>query len=207
MNIYLLRHGETDWNRAGRLQGRTDIPLNEKGRAQMKHAGEILRKSGIRMDLILVSPLSRARESAEITAGGLDYPKEKILVEEMLIEQCFGEGEGLTPGERAARFPDDIFPGMESRGEILDRTRMLLRKMIDTYEDKEHILLVAHGAIFYALMSAFADGRFAYIGKSVIHDQGNVYLIRCGQDSTEMARYSEEKSTFADVDFYDGRII
>lgn len=207
MNIYLLRHGETDWNLAGRLQGRTDIPLNEKGRKQMQHAGEILKRSAVRLDQILVSPLSRARESAEIVAGGSDYPKERILVEELLIERCFGAGEGLTAEERKARYPGDIFPEMESSEEILARARTLFRKIVDTYENKEQVLLVAHGAIFYALMSAFADGRFAYIGRSVILDQGNVYLIRYGQDRTEMARYSEEKAAFEDIDFYEGRII
>ena len=207
MNIYLLRHGETDWNLAGRLQGRTDIPLNEKGRKQMQHAGEILKRSAVRLDQILVSPLSRARESAEIVAGGSGYPKERILVEELLIERCFGAGEGLTAEERKARYPGDVFPEMESSEEILARARTLFRKIVDTYESKEQVLLVAHGAIFYALMSAFADGRFAYIGKSVILDQGNVYLIRYEQERTEMARYSEEKATFEDIDFYEGRII
>ena len=66
MDLYLLRHGETDWNKAGLLQGHTDIPLNENGRKQMRETARKLGDLGVKMDVILSSPLHRARESAEI---------------------------------------------------------------------------------------------------------------------------------------------
>ncbi len=90
MNIFLLRHGETDFNRAGRLQGHMDIPLNQNGRTQVSHAAEILAGLNTGIDLIISSPLSRAYESAEIVAEKLAYKKENIVVEPMLIERSFG---------------------------------------------------------------------------------------------------------------------
>lgn len=207
MNIYLLRHGETDWNRAGRLQGRTDIALNDRGRMQMTHAGEILGMVDEEIDLILSSPLSRARESAAIVASQLGYSQKDILVEEMLIERCFGEGEGLTAAERQERYPDNIFPEMESQEQVIGRGRTVFGKIVRTYQDKDNVLLVAHGAILYAVMAGIAEGQFAYIGDAIIRDQGNVYLIRYTPDKTEMARYSPDKCAFEDVDTYIGNIV
>jgi probable phosphoglycerate mutase len=69
MMIYLIRHGETDWNHQRRRQGRRDIPLNDQGRVQMHACGELL--SGLPADLIVTSPLSRAVNSAEIIAEHL----------------------------------------------------------------------------------------------------------------------------------------
>lgn len=96
MNIYLLRHGETDWNNQGLLQGHTDIPLNQNGRSQMEQVAKVMQDLDLGIELIVSSPLSRAYESAEIVARNLSYEKDKIIVEPMLIERYFGEGEGKT---------------------------------------------------------------------------------------------------------------
>ena len=61
MDIYLLRHGETDWNKTGRLQGHADIPLNARGRVQVDETVRILRNMGVRMDVMVSSPLKRAQ--------------------------------------------------------------------------------------------------------------------------------------------------
>lgn len=204
MDIYLLRHGETEWNRAGRLQGRTDIPLNETGRMQMDHAGEVLKQLGVRMNLILASPLSRAQESAGIVARKLGYSQDEIVAEEMLLERCFGAGEGLTGAERKEKYPDDIFPDMEPVGEIRQRARGMIHKITDTYGNRENILLVAHGAIFYAVMAALGDGHFAYIGKSIILDQGNIYRIRYTKGRIGVSRYDGGRKVFEEIDNYEG---
>lgn len=207
MNLYLLRHGETEWNRVKRLQGRTDIPLNENGRAQMRRAADILAGLDTGIDRIFSSPLGRARESAAIVAERLCYPKEEIVTEKLLIERCFGAGEGLTAEQGKERFPDGLFPDMETSEEIAARARAMFLKIAGVCEDRENILLVAHGAIFHALMSALVDGRFAWIGREIIRDQGNVYRIRYGADRTAFGRYDREKKGFAELDVYEGRVI
>ena len=93
MNIYLLRHGETDWNLEGRLQGHEDIGMNQNGINQIEKAAEVLAGCMQNVDVIISSPLSRARKSAEIVAGRLDYKKEDIVTDPLFIERGFGLGD------------------------------------------------------------------------------------------------------------------
>lgn len=97
--VYLARHGETDWNRAGRWQGMTDIPLSDVGRAQARTLGAGLRGRGI-VD-VHASDLSRASETAEIVAGVLGIAS--FARDARLRERGFGCFEGLTRDECAAR--------------------------------------------------------------------------------------------------------
>lgn len=186
MNIFLLRHGETDWNRAERLQGHVDIPLNQNGRTQIGHAAEILADLHPGIDLIVSSPLSRAYESAEIVADRLTYEKADIVIEPLLIERCFGAGEGLTIGERCEKYPNDIYPGMESLEDMLQRARFVFEKIVTTYEDKQNVLLVAHGAILYAIVTAITNGQIAYGGKAVKFDSGSIHLIKYLDGTAEL---------------------
>lgn len=87
--IYLIRHGQTDYNRQFRLQGRSDIPLNRLGLAQARAAHEALR--GVHFDAVYASPLRRAVDTACIVSG---WPEEKIELDPRLIEIGFGIWEG-----------------------------------------------------------------------------------------------------------------
>ena len=178
MNIFLLRQGETDWNQVGRLQGHTDIPLNQNGRLQISHAAQILADLYPDIDLVITSPLTRARESAEIVSDRLAYEKTDIVVEPLLIERGFGEGEGFTIAERKEKYPDDIYPGMESLNALLERARSAFEQIIVSFADKENILVAAHGAILYAMVTAITDGQIAYGGEKVKFEPGSLNLIR-----------------------------
>ncbi|MBX9717325.1 MAG: histidine phosphatase family protein, partial [Microbacteriaceae bacterium] len=98
----LVRHGETDWNRERRIQGSTDIPLNDTGREQARATGALL--SSRRWTALVASPLSRAAETAKIIGEhvGLGDPE----LEQRLAERDYGEAEGLTGPEIDAKFPD-----------------------------------------------------------------------------------------------------
>ena len=87
--LYIMRHGRTDWNVRHKLQGRTDIPLNEEGRRMAEKAGEEYRD--VPLDICYSSPLVRARETAEIVLSGRNIP---ILTDDRLREMSFGEYEG-----------------------------------------------------------------------------------------------------------------
>jgi probable phosphoglycerate mutase len=102
VSIFLARHGETDWNREGRWQGATDIPLSEVGRAQARVLGAGLRGRGI-VD-VHASDLSRAAETAEIVAGMLGIAA--FRRDARLRERGFGCFEGLSREECAARHPE-----------------------------------------------------------------------------------------------------
>ena len=196
MNIFLLRHGETDWNQAGRLQGHMDIPLNQNGRLQISHAAQILADLYPDIDLVISSPLSRARESAEIVSDRLAYERTDIIVEPLLVERCFGEGEGLTIAERKEKYPDDIYPGLESLNDLLKRARSVFERIVLSFADKENILVAAHGAILYAMVTAITDGQIAYGGEKVKFEPGSLHLIRYINGTIEVAEYSKEKSAF-----------
>jgi broad specificity phosphatase PhoE len=126
-SLFLVRHGETDWNVAGRWQGQTDIPLNEAGRAQARALAERMRGEGL--VTIASSDLLRARTTAEIVAAELGLALS--VVDRRLREQSFGELEGLTARESEERFPEawaryvadwrTTPPGGESGTEVLAR--------------------------------------------------------------------------------------
>lgn len=200
MDIYLLRHGETDWNKKRLLQGHTDTLLNEKGRRQVEETARKLADLGIRMDAIVASPLKRAGESAAIAARVLGYPQEKIVVEELLIERGFGEGEGMVLEEMKARFPDRDCPGMESKEALIERAGLALRKITETFGDVERVLLAAHGAILFALLEAASEEPIPYQGRSVCIKQGSIYLIRQENGRNTFAAYEDETGTFVDLD-------
>ena len=88
--LYLMRHGQTDWNREYRLQGRTDIPLNDTGREMAAKARE--RYPDLSVDICYCSPLSRARETAEIFLAGRNVP---IVPDGRIAEMSFGKYEGI----------------------------------------------------------------------------------------------------------------
>ena len=90
MTVYLFRHGETDWNKEKRLQGQSDVPLNEFGRELAVKTAEALK--GIRFGAAFSSPLCRAAETARILLGDRDVP---LILDERLREIHFGECEGV----------------------------------------------------------------------------------------------------------------
>jgi broad specificity phosphatase PhoE len=105
--IYLVRHGETTWNRIGRQQGHDDSPLTENGIEQARAAGKTLRREvpDIGSVCLETSPLGRARHTALIIADELGFASEKILVTRLLIEHHLGHWQGLTQAEIDARYP------------------------------------------------------------------------------------------------------
>ncbi len=112
--VYYIRHGETDWNVAGRLQGRRDIPLNARGRGQAVHCGEVLRdlfaRDGIDKAALdyLTSPLGRATETMQLVRAGLGLPADGATPEPALSEIAFGDWEGFTIAELHSRDPQRI---------------------------------------------------------------------------------------------------
>ncbi|MEC0302340.1 histidine phosphatase family protein [Terribacillus saccharophilus] len=151
--ICLVRHGETDWNKLGKVQGSTDIPLNERGIRQAQATRDFL--AGSDFDLIVASPMKRARKTADILNEALQLP----LVEmEGFVERGFGEAEGLTRAEREAKYPSWDFPGMESWEELVERVMLALQEVNAKYGDKK-VLLVCHGAVISAILSTISNGE------------------------------------------------
>lgn len=158
--LILIRHGETDWNREGRLQGSQDIPLNDLGRRQAAEAAGKLRAFDpdfADLDYI-VSPMQRARETADIIFAELGLPPQSYRVDERLRELSFGSWEGFTWREMRARERElaqarqrdkwgFIPPGGESYRMLSERIRPLVEGL-----DRETVI-VSHGGIARAMLA------------------------------------------------------
>lgn len=156
----LLRHGQTDWNIDLRLQGTTDIAMNEVGINQIQTAALHLDQG---WDVVLSSPLGRARQSAEIVAKQLGI--EAVEIEPLLLERAFGIGEGLTYAEWGEKFArlDDI-PGAETKASVEQRARELLDLVSQRYTGVR-VLAVSHGALIRFVLGAVTDGTVPPAGE------------------------------------------
>ncbi len=150
----LIRHGQTDWNAQRRLQGSTDIPLNDVGRGQARDAVAVL--SGYEWDAIVSSPLSRAAETADLIAAGLGLTVNRRVPE--LTERRFGPAEGLQAGPEldALRTPNG-FRDAESEDEAASRGLAALESLAAEFRGRR-LLVVAHGTLLRVSLSR-AIGR------------------------------------------------
>ncbi|MFD1674069.1 histidine phosphatase family protein [Alicyclobacillus fodiniaquatilis] len=163
--ICLVRHGETDWNATGRLQGREDIPLNDRGRAQARQSGEFLRRFS--WDMLITSPMRRAKETAEIIRIALN--QQVPLVEmDAFVERDYGEGAGLTSEERNRQYPDRVYPGQESWEDLRKRAMDGIERIQKAYL-AENVLLVAHGGVINAILATLSGGEIG-TGKTRLHN-------------------------------------
>ncbi|WP_100011665.1 histidine phosphatase family protein [Lentibacillus sediminis] len=154
--ICLIRHGETDWNATGRLQGKTDIPLNQTGIRQAEACAAFLDAADY--DVLLASPLKRARRTAEIINNELQLP---LVVMEDFKERSFGDGEGMTLEERRKKHPDKIFPNQEEIEDFTQRVIAGVNQITLDYPDKS-VLLVAHGAVIKAILTHVSNGEIGH---------------------------------------------
>jgi uncharacterized phosphatase len=188
----LLRHGQTDWNIDLRLQGTTDIAMNQIGIEQIQTASKHL---GQGWDVVLSSPLGRARQSAEIVAAQIGISE--IAIEPLLLERAFGIGEGLTYAEWGEKFSklDDI-PGAESKASVEQRARDLLSH-IEAKFAGARVLAVSHGALIRFVLSEVSNGTIPPAGERLqnaslhlLHHRGSWELeawkpLPLGSDSVQ----------------------
>lgn len=162
MRLYIVRHGETDWNRARRVQGHSDIPLNEYGIRLAEQTAEGMKD--IPFDLAYTSPLIRARQTAEIILAGRDIP---VLESEGIKELGFGAYEGMCCGKEHREKGSEAFrsfftdtgnyvpaEGGESIQALMERTGNFLRQLCaDAGLQGKQILISTHGAAMTALLN------------------------------------------------------
>jgi broad specificity phosphatase PhoE len=140
VELYLIRHGETEWSRARRHTGRTDLPLSPVGEAEARALGQHLR--GLEVDRVLSSPLRRATATAALAGFG-----DRVELTDALLEFDYGEYEGLTTAEiRAARPGWDLFRDGCPGGETVETAAARARKLLDSLNPSDgRIMLFSHG--------------------------------------------------------------
>ena len=155
MSIYLLRHGQTDWNAGGWVQGRYDVPLNDVGRAQALAASEQLKD--IPFIRCYCSPAIRAQETARLALNGRDVP---IVIDDRLVEMAYGiyENTNWRAGDyqELRRRLAYRYPNGESYFDVAHRAFSFLESIMDEAE-KGDVLLVCHGGIGRAINAYFED--------------------------------------------------
>ena len=186
--LYLVRHGETDWNRARRIQGATDIPLNDLGRAQAAEAGDLLARRSF--DRVVASPLSRAAETGSIIAARLGLPAPELVP--AVAERRYGDAEGLTGSEVERRFPAGTpVPGREGRRELLARVLPALVEIARSVDDgvDGRVVVATHGAVIRAVVTHVAGDDVLHLGTPIRN--GSVHSFELRDDALVLREFDD----------------
>ena len=194
--LYYIRHGETDYNVQGRLQGRRDVAINARGREQAAECGELLRdlfaRDGRRAEdfAYVASPLQRARQTMEVLRAKLGLDPPAYALDDRLMEISYGEWEGLTLPEVDSRMPGMLADRERDKWDFAppggESYRSLTHRIGEWYEGlAQDTVVAAHGGGVRALiallgLSSREDATHAQIA------QGVVYAFADGK----MARYA-----------------
>lgn len=185
-HLGLFRHGQTDWNINFLLQGVTDIPMNETGIEQVELAARAIKAED--WDVILTSPLTRAKQTAEIIARRNGFSK--IIEQELLIERSFGEAEGLSHEQWRAKYSNlDEIPGGESRTQVVESSKLLLETISKELAGKR-VLAISHGALIRALISIASNDELPQDGERLGNASLNV--VKHTENSWQVVNYSLE---------------
>lgn len=223
MILYMIRHGETDWNRQKKMQGQSDIVLNEKGRVAAQKTGEGLQK--VSFDLGITSPLKRAKETAEIILNGREIP---LLEEQRIMEIGFGEGEGLAcVKDKQSKEPDPNFnyffarpesyvppKGGESFEELYRREAAFLEELFanPAYQDST-ILISTHGAALCGLLRILKKNPVEKFWQGGLHKNCGFSVVKVTDGNPEILQeavllYDEKELISATtIDSKDERVI
>jgi len=190
MTIAFLRHGQTEWNRQGRLQGQVDIPLNDVGREQARSAARGLHEWEAGWSRVVTSPLGRAHETADIIARALSLPLGPAY--DALVERAYGEAEGLTIEEAVGRWPDRRYPGMETEEELGHRGLGALEEIGRAFPG-EDLVVVCHGALIRCTLQVILGEPV----EPIMNASGA--MLEVGDDGWEVLSINGRRLT-ADVD-------
>ena len=200
--LYIVRHGETVWNREGRIQGHTDVGLSERGLKQARLLSRRLKS--VRIDAAYASDLSRASDTAAAILDGREVP---VFPTPRLREYHKGAFEGLTEGELRARYPNE-YPGYiakdldyapdggESTRGVSERMASIINEIKESHLN-DNVLIVGHGgslrAAMMALLSMSLDANWRFVfGNCTLtivdtyHDNAVLRLFNDGSHLVEL---------------------
>ncbi len=192
-NLYIVRHGETEWNVTKRMQGRLDSPLTERGRGQAMSAGALLKKLG-GVDHLLVSPSGRTTETAHLINS---HTQCEISYFDQLMERDCGEWSGLTVEEIERMYPQAWAeresqpyhfqpPGGENMQDMLLRVRELLEELY--IADVEDVALITHGVMSRVIVKYYLDLDEPQAA-AVQHPNNLVYRLAFSAEEIDVAHY------------------
>jgi len=183
--IVLVRHGRTAWNVERRVQGSSDIPLDDTGRAQAATAGALLAEAvrdGAGWDAVYASPLSRAFETASIIVEHLALGGSATTgprPDPALAERRYGLAEGLTHSEIEARFPDGDVPGRETVESVTERAGGALLRLADEHPGGS-LIVVSHGGVIAALARSLDPALLGRPGPMIENGSAHTFGVLDG---------------------------
>lgn len=195
MILYLIRHGETDYNKQKRLQGQTDIELNECGRQLAIETGAALNK--IKFDYVVSSPLARAVETARLITG---ENEDAIIKDKRIIEIGFGEYEGLCFQAEGYNIPTPDFISFfhapetydvplhgESFIDVIKRTGDFLNELIHNPNNQDKTILVStHGCALKAILANIKKTPLKDFWGEGVHKNCAVTIVRIEDGKAEI---------------------
>lgn len=196
--VFLVRHGQTDWNLELRLQGRENVPLNEEGIEQSKECAKLFAEAaeryGVNVSKIYSSPLSRAMETAEIIAKELH--KRRPIPLGIFTERNYGELSGLTLEERKERFPKGEKQAREVESVPTAANRMKKGLADVCHAGNRQVVVVTHGGVANALFMRITRGKIG-TGKNITVNCG-VCLLAVNKAATIPLAYNLTGDVFFD---------
>ena len=206
--ILLIRHGETDWNRMRRFQGRSDLPLNQKGKKQGDALAWALKDESI--TAIYSSPLTRAMEMARLIK--VFHPSAPLFAEEGLMEMDLGEFEGMEGQRWAEQYPDFrkawqenpasvTMPGGESLLEVQTRAVETLERITKLYPPEATLLLCSHNFVNLTILchamriplDRIRELRQETAALNVLCKQGELLWTQVVNERSHLEKYGESK--------------
>lgn len=197
LQIYFIRHGQTEWNTQGMMQGRNNSPLTQKGRDQAKKLGEHLKTE--EFDVIYSSPLGRAMETTELILG--DSKKEILPIDEFK-EIAMGKVEGIPKEEFELTYPEEYYNFWhdgtkydptayqgESYEEVLDRAKKGLDKLSKLYSNGK-IMVVTHGVMLKAICNVVLEKGISEFTKQPVPENTSVTVINYKDGHFEIEKFS-----------------
>lgn len=196
ITVWLVRHGETDWNKEGRIQGLSDTHLNANGLEQARLCGQFFQgKCFDRIDAIVSSPLKRAYETATIIAK---YTRlQDVHVLDRFKERDFGSLSGLTKEERLKQFPNGEPVDVESREQLQQRVREALYELTAQFSNQQ-LIVVSHGAFINCLLHVLSNGTIG-TGKTVLHN-GSVSTIVYKHGEWQIQDYNQMNHLYGSIE-------
>ena len=184
---YLVRHAQTEWNGANRIQGRSDIPLSALGHAQAQRLGTWFATR--HLNGVFTSHLQRSQQTARAIAAGNGHGVQPI-VERDLAEIHLGAWEGLTPEEVDGRFAGAyeqwkihpstvVIPDAESLGAFRSRVRQTFERLVQQFEEGEYAI-VAHGGVIAAVLAETLGADFDVLLRRLRLDNAGITALECG---------------------------
>jgi uncharacterized phosphatase len=174
-DLILVRHGETEWNRLGRVQGRTDIPLNDTGRGQARHTAQ--RLTGERFDAVAASPLSRAAATPPLLPGGRGHGPVELV--DAFVERDYGEAEGMTGEDIDARWGGSL-EARESREAIIVRVKPALLALAERHPG-QRVLVVSHGGVIGSLIRDATGWAWPQRGEQITNGSDHLFRVTDGE--------------------------